>query len=315
MTYEHQYGSEPIIPVEAPPRRIVSLVPSMTESLFELALGDRVVGRTEYCIYPADKVAAVPTFGGTKNPDVPAIIDLKPDLVIVNQEENRREDAGALQAAGIPVWVTFPKAVPDVFNILWALMNTCGETSMVPRVRLLEYTYDWVLGVSEDNEDMDNPCKVFVPIWKDPLMTFNADTYMHNLLKDCGALNIFAERERQFPLKADQGQAEPRPADDPQTAGRDTRYPRVTLDEVVAAQPDVILLPSEPYQFTEADLPMFTALDVPAAKNSQIHLVDGSLLSWHGIRLAFALEHIPPLLCGDRTEMTVTETEPTEDSE
>lgn len=303
MSDVYQYGQDPAIPIETPPQRIVSLVPSMTESLFELALGNRLVGRTEYCIYPADKVTTVPTVGGTKNPDISAIIDLKPDLVIVNQEENRKEDAEALQAAGIPVWVTFPKTVPDVFDLLWSIMNACGETAMVPKVRLLEYTYDWVFGVTEDNEDMENPCKVFVPIWQDPLMTFNADTYMHNLLKDCGAINVFGDRERQFPLKAENGEADPIPADDPRLAERDTRYPRITLDEVVAAQPDVILLPSEPYHFTETDLPTFAALDVPAARNNQIHLVDGSLLSWHGTRLAYALEKIPPLLCGDRTQM------------
>lgn len=301
------------IPVETPPQRIVSLVPSMTESLFGLALGERVVGRTDFCIYPADKVQSIPALGGTKNPDVAAIIALHPDLVIVNQEENRREDAEALAAAGIPVWVTLPKTVPDVFKLLWLLMNTCGETTMVPRVRLLEQLYDRVLGVSEDNEDMENPCKVFVPIWNNPLMSFNADTYIHNLLKDCGALNIFAERERQFPLKGDQDPGEPLAADDNRVAGHDTRYPRVTLDEVVAAQPDVILLPSEPYAFTEADLPTFTALDVPAAKNQQIHLIDGSLLSWHGIRLAYALEQIPPLLCGDRTQIAPTDTQPNDE--
>jgi ABC-type Fe3+-hydroxamate transport system substrate-binding protein len=287
------------IPVETPPRRIVSLVPSMTESLFDLALGDRLVGRTRYCVYPVNQVDVVPVVGGTKDPDIGMILDLRPDLVIMNQEENQRQHAQALQEAGVPVWITFPKTVPDVFNMLWNIMYVCEETSMVPRIRLLEYTYDWVLGVTKANEDRF--CKVFVPIWSEPLMTINADTYMHDLLAVCGGTNVFAERNRRFPLAADVGDAESLAEDDPRVQGRDTRYPRVSLEEVVAAQPDVILLPDEPYTFGEADLPRFAALDVPAAHQNQIHLVDGSLLSWHGTRLAYALEQLPPLLCARET--------------
>ena len=131
-------------PVSQPPRRVVSLVPSMTESLFDLNLGDRLVGITDYCIYPAAGVARLPRVGGTKNPDLQAIIDLAPDMVIANQEENRKEDVAALQAAGIPVWVTFPRTVREALNLLWSVMYIFDETSMVPRVRLIEQTCDWV---------------------------------------------------------------------------------------------------------------------------------------------------------------------------
>jgi ABC-type Fe3+-hydroxamate transport system substrate-binding protein len=174
-------------------------------------------------------------------------------------------------------------------------MYLFDETSMVPRIRLIEQTYDWVLGITRAHED--RPCKVFVPIWLDPLMTFNADTYIHDLLRVCGGTNVFADRVRQYPLEADHGKTEAYREDDPRIAGRDRRYPRVTLEEVVAAQPDVILLPSEPFQFTEEHLPIFAKLDVPAARHNQIRLVDGSLLTWHGTRIAYALNTIPGLLC------------------
>ena len=169
---------------------------------------------------------------------------MQPDLVIVNQEENRREDAEALQAAGIPVWVTFPRTVREAFNLLWSIMDVFDEPAMVERVRAMEWTCDWL-----ERIEHDPPCRVFAPIWYEPLMTFNAETYAHDLLRVCGGENVFAERERQFPLKADLGEAEPLAPDDPRVAGRDTRYPRVTLAEVEAAQPDVILLPSEPFSF------------------------------------------------------------------
>ncbi|MCU0495883.1 MAG: helical backbone metal receptor [Anaerolineae bacterium] len=288
----YSYQSE--IPVSQPPQRVVSLVPSVTESLFDLNLGDRVIAVTDYCLYPATGVARLPKIGGTKNPRIDQIIALKPDLVIANREENRKEDVEALQAAEIPVWVTFPKTVRDVFNLLWDLMNAFGETAMVPRVRLIEYTYDWVLGMTRTNED--RLPRVFVPIWFDPLMTFNADTYIHDLLQVCGGINVFADRERLYPLKADLGQVEPYAPDDPRLIGRDTRYPRVTVEEVIAMQPDVILLPSEPFLFTEEHVKLFAQWDVPAAHQGRIHLIDGSFLTWHGTRIAYAFDLLPALL-------------------
>ena len=263
-TYTYQME----VPVSEPPRRVVSLVPSVTESLFDLHLGDRLVAITDYCIYPEAGVAGLPRIGGTKTPDIDQIVALDPDLVIANFEENRRQDVEALQAAGVPVWMTFPRSVSEALNLLWNIMHTFDEPVMVPRVRLIEQTMDWVAGISKANEDQ--AVRVFVPIWHEPLTTFAADTYMHDLLHICGGLNVFADK--------------------------DMRYPRVTLDEVAAAAPDVILLPSERFQFTQEHVPVFAELDVPAARANRIHLVDESLLSWHGTRLAKALDTIPALL-------------------
>jgi ABC-type Fe3+-hydroxamate transport system substrate-binding protein len=249
-----------------PPQRVVSLVPSVTESLFDLNLGQRLVGRTTFCVRPEGRVETIPTVGETKSPDVQKIIDLAPELVIANHEENRQEDVEALHAAGITVWVTHPVTVDDVFTLLWDLMNVFDETSMVPRVRLIEYQYDWVRGLTAEASDLPS---VFVPIWYNPLMTVGGDTYVHHLLALCGAHNVFGDRQR---------------------------YPEVTFDDVVSAQPEIILLPSEPFVFTEAHLPEFKQLDVPAAENDQIFLVDGSLLTWHGTRIAYALEALPQLL-------------------
>jgi ABC-type Fe3+-hydroxamate transport system substrate-binding protein len=291
-TYTYQMDA----PVSHPPRRVVSLVPSVTESLFDLNLGDRLIAITDYCVYPAAGVARLPRIGGTKNPDVKRIIELQPDLVLANQEENRQEDVLALQAAGIPVWVTFPHTVADAFNLLWNIMHVFDEPVMVPRIRLIEQTMDWVWRISERRLE-ENPCRVFVPIWLDPLMTFNAETYASDLLRVCGALNVFAERARRYPLEADLSVGTSLETDDLRVAGRDTRYPRVTIDEVVAAQPDMILLPSEPFTFTQEHISLFAGLDIPAAKNDSIILVDGSLLTWHGTRMAYAFDTLPPLLC------------------
>ena len=292
---DQTYGYRMEAPVSTPPQRVVSLVPSVTESLFDLNLGNRLVAITDYCIYPADGVAGLPRIGGTKNPDVQKIIELAPDLVIANQEENREQDVTALREAGVKVWVTFPKTVLEAITLLWNIMYVFDEPTMVPRVRLIEQTYDWIVRMSETREQ---PCRVFAPIWFDPLMTFNADTYAHDLLRVCGATNVFAERERRYPLKADLGEGEQFAPDDPRVQGADTRYPRVTTEEVEAAQPDMILLPSEPFHFTEEHLAYFEALDTPARnRKNGIILVDGSLLTWHGTRLAHAMNTIPALLC------------------
>lgn len=277
--------------LESVPDTVVSLVPSVTESLFDLALGDRLIGRTDYCVYPEGQVERVPTVGGTKNPNIEQIITLNPGLVIANQEENRKQDVEALRAAGIPVWVTFPKTLPDAFNLLWDIMNLFDVTTMVPRVRLLEQTYDYMVALTSAQERLP---RVFVPIWLDPLMTFNSDAYAHDLLRVCGAENVFANRERQYPLAADHGQQASQDAGE-----RDVRYPRVTWDEVVEAQPEIILLPDEPYAFTAEHLEQFSRLDVPAAHNQRIHLIDGSYLTWHGTRLAYALQYLPGIIRGD----------------
>lgn len=295
-TYRYQMDA----PVSTPPRRVVSLVPSVTETLFDLGVGDRLIGVTDYCLHPAAGVARLPKLGGTKNPDVARIIALQPDLVIVNQEENRKPDVDALMAAGIPVWVTFPRTMREAFNLIWTLMHIFDHPAMVERIRAAEWTLDWLERLAENRRA---PCRVFAPIWLDPLMTFNADTFAHDLIRVCGGTNVFAERERQFPLAADLGAVDPLSDDDPRTAGRDRRYPRVTMDELHAAQPDVILLPSEPFPFGAEHIALFAALDVPAARSDQIYLIDGSWLTWHGTRMALAMSEIPRLLCPEVEEI------------
>lgn len=293
MVDSHTYSQMQDIPVEEPPERIVSLVPSITETLIELNLGKYLAGRTDYCIHPAGRVEMVPAVGGTKNPDIARIRALQPDLVIANQEENRREDVEALREAGIPVWVTFPRRVADVFNLMWNIMYLFDETLMVPRVRLIEYTYDWLDNLHGDDAELPS---VFVPIWRDPWMTFNAETYMHDLLRVVGGRNVFADRVRQYPLRADLGEAEPYRPDDRRVEGRDTRYPRITTEEIIVAQPEVVLLPSEPFAFDESHISYFHSLDIPAAHQGRIHLVDGSLLTWHGIRVAYAMDQLPGII-------------------
>jgi iron complex transport system substrate-binding protein len=280
--------------IELPPaQRVVSLVPSVTESLFELGLGGRVVGITDYCVYPAQALEGLPRVGGTKNPRVPDILSLNPDLVIANQEENTPHTVQALQEVGVRVWLTFPKSVADAMDVLWALARLAPESSAYPRLRVMENTLEW----TEEAAAMQEHPRLFCPIWQEVpengprwWMTFNRDTYAHDLLTLVGGENVFANRQRRYPLEADLGQA---PAQE--AAEQDTRYPRVTLDEILRADPQVVLLPSEPYPFDENHAEELSQLleGTAAVQAGRIHLVDGSLITWHGTRLGLALRELP----------------------
>ncbi|MDB4932151.1 MAG: hypothetical protein JWM10_4635 [Myxococcaceae bacterium] len=268
------------------PRRIVSLVPSLTESLFLLGVGDRVVGRTGYCDEPAGLVDAVPTVGGTKDADVDAIAALAPDLVLVNQEENTPAIHRDLVARGIAVHLSFPKTVADAVALLHELAARLDVAAEHPALVRL----DAAVAAMERLRAHTTPRKVFCPIWMDPLMTIHGDTFISDVLDLCGGQNVFLDRPRRYPLAADLGRAA---AWDEQRVGlRDTRYPRVTLDEVVASQPEVVLLPDEPHPFTEADAAVFRALDIPAAAQGRVLRVDGKALCWYSPRLADALPEV-----------------------
>jgi ABC-type hemin transport system substrate-binding protein len=270
------------------PQRVVSLVPSITESLFEFGLGARLVGVTDYCRYP-EAATRLPKVGGTKNPDLAAIKKLLPELIIVNQEENPRSVAEALEAAGFRVWVTFPRTVRGAIDVLWDMVRLFDIPQQGQTLSVLEMTYEWASLAAENTP----PIRAFCPIWREPWMTFNHDTYIHDLLRICGAENVCADWERRYPLAADLGAA---PEAEP-PAERDTRYPRLTLDELNDHPPELILLPSEPYAFTDADRAAFEPYaHWPAAQNNRIVCVDGSLLTWHGTRLARALADLPALI-------------------
>jgi len=280
---------------ERPPSRVVSLVPSYTESLFDLGFGDRVVGVTDYCTSPRKLLEKVPRIGGPKNPAIAQILELKPDLVIANQEENTRQAIEALIAAGVKVWVTFPQSVQDALQVLWQIAGIFREQAAALRLQALEKSLEWTRNAAAERK----PIRYFCPIWYDRTseglpwwMTFNRQTYSHDLLTIFKGENVFAERERRYPLGADLGLEPPQEA-----PGRDKRYPRVTREEILQAQPEMILLPSEPYKFNQEHQQELTSLlaKTEAVRRKRIYLIDGSLLTWHGTRLAKALRELPAL--------------------
>ena len=290
-------GHSPILTFTQAPERVVSLVPSMTESLFDLGQGERVVGVTDYCLPPEGARTRLTRVGGTRSPSIETIFRLSPDLVLANQEENPREAVEEMEARGLKVWVTFPRSVAGALEVLWALVRLFrADAKAVLTVRTLETTLEWTAKAAMGK----SPTRVFCPIWQGEStrhglwwMTFNQETYAHDLAACCGGLNIFSARERRYPLEADLGMGQPE-----SPGGRDTRYPCVLPGEVKAGAPEVILLPSEPYAFDESSVRRITDLlaDTPAVRGGRVHLVDGSLITWHGTRLARALSEIPGYL-------------------
>lgn len=274
------------------PHRLVSLVPSLTEILFDFGRGEQVMALTDYCTEPAAEVAGKTTIGGTKNPDVAAIIDLRPDLVLAVAEENRRVDVDRLAEASVPVYVFEPRTVRDGVELLWRVADLLGcRTEVAGRVEAIEQE----LAETEAFTAAKPSVRVFCPIWKDPYMTINHDTYIHAMLAACGGDNVFADRRRRFPLAADLGR-QPE-SEDERHAARDRRYPRVSLDEMAARRPEVILLPDEPYPFSDADLPDFAPFaEVPAVRDGRVHPIDGKIVSWYGPRIGRSLRALRGLL-------------------
>jgi hypothetical protein len=267
-----------------PARRVVSLVPSETWSVAELAGLDRVVGRTDYCTEPCGRVESIPSVGGTKGFDVEAVKALAPDLVLANKEENSRPQVEAMIDAGLPVHVSFPCTVEESLSYLESLCVLLGvDPHSAGPVGACRVAVERAA-----SQASESPVPVFVPIWKDPWMTFDERAYASDVLRVSGGANVFSSRARQYPLAADLGRREA--WSEERVAGRDTRYPRIRLDEVVERGAVLALLPDEPYAFTEGDATELRSLG--GASQLSVELVDGKDLFWYGTHVARAVERL-----------------------
>lgn len=283
----------------APPSRIVSLVPSDTYTLIGLGLKNHLIGRTRYCIEPASEVSDIEIVGGTKDADVARILELRPDVVIANQEENNQRDIERLETEGLHVFVSFPKRAAEGIAHIARLALLFGlHTSPGPAKHLVSMAYR-LHTEAEEKRRLVRPLRAFVPIWMDPLMTIHGDTFISDMLDLAGAQNIFADRPRRYPLAADLGMAEPLPLQ--RIGSRDTRYPRISPEELIERQPDIILLPDEPHAFSQDDAAFFRRLPLPASQSDRIVFCDGKDLMWYGLRAAEGLERLQKLMDGLRS--------------
>ena len=238
------------------PRRIVSLVPSLSETLWWYSVADRVVAVTDYCTAPPHGFPNAERVRGTKNPDVARIAELEPDLVLANQEENRELDVERLRASGVPVYVTAPSTVAEASAMLAHVGELVGAEKQGTGLRqAIDRALETKAGPGPGT------LRAFVPVWRDPWMATGTSTYASDLLLHCG-----------FEVVPDEA-----------------RYPEVTLDEVRALEPDVVLLPDEPYAFGDDDRGTFADWD------ARVRLVDGTQLTWYGPRTPYAIGELTRL--------------------
>ena len=227
-------------------KRIISVVPSLTEFLIDLGISAQVIGRTRFCIHPPEDVQHIDIIGGTKNPRIDKIRDMKPDLVIANKEENRKEDVEAIQEF-CEVLVTEISTIEDALFAMHHIAKCLNAEKN--GAKLIEK----ILSILPEPTHFSEINTAYF-IWKEPWMSVGGDTYIHDVMQTFGLRNVFQYLDR---------------------------YPAITFDQLKSANPELILLSSEPYPFKEKHIAELKEI----LPNSSIHLVDGEWFSWYGSRM------------------------------
>lgn len=264
-------------PPAGPEARILSLVPSLTELLFALGLGPRVVGRTRFCVRPQDRVAAVEAVGGTKTVKMEKILALRPSHAVVNIDETPKELAQALAGEGIRVIVTHPVEVtdnPGLYRLLGGIFGAEAEARAL--TGQFDESYRSVCSKrAKSASRQESSRRVIYLIWKKPWMTVSGDTYISRMLSLIGWQTV----------------ARPAPGDPPD------RYPEITLADPMLAATDLVLFSTEPFPFTEKHVAEFRT-DFPAHA-AKARLVDGQLLGWYGSRAIDGLRYLEELAAAE----------------
>ncbi len=235
------------------PKRIISLVPSITELLFDLQLEDEVIGITKFCVHPKHWHQTKAKIGGTKNINVDIIASLKPDLIIANKEENIKEQVKALQTFA-PVFIT------DVSNLDDALIMIESIGLITNRNNKAQHIIQNIkTGFSKIHLPV-NKLRVCYLIWKDPYITIGGDTFINDMLERCGFINVFADEKR---------------------------YPEISISQLSSLNCELIMLSSEPFPFKQKHVDELQTL-TPSTK---ILLVNGEMFSWYGSRLQHAPQY------------------------
>ena len=236
--------------------RIISTVPSITELLSDLDLEDKVVGITKFCIHPRTWYKTKSRIGGTKNLNISKIKELQPDLVIANKEENVREQIESIQTFS-RVHITDVQTLEDNVHLIRSIGKITGTQNQA--LKLESDFYRCLQSLNAENKKT-----VLYLIWNEPMMTIGHDTYIHDVLKQCGFLNVSAHKRR---------------------------YPTISLEEIRQLKPDLILLSSEPFPFSHKHTIAFEQ----SFPNSKVKLVDGEAFSWYGSRFIKKIKYLQQL--------------------
>jgi ABC-type Fe3+-hydroxamate transport system substrate-binding protein len=243
--------------IPAPPKRIISLVPSQTELLFDLGLDATVVGITKFCEHPHHWWQSKKRVGGTKKLQLKAIAALEPDLIIANKEENTQAEIEQL-ATAYPVWISDIQTIEQGLEMITALGQI---THTIEKANAITHQ---IRQSFEQLSKSPKPLKVAYLIWANPWMSVGKDTFIHAMLEHAGYSNVFAAHER---------------------------YPSTTIEELAQKAPDLIFLSSEPFPFKEKHRQSLQKL----LPHAQIILVDGTIFSWYGSRMQHAAAYLEKL--------------------
>ncbi len=246
--------------IDFPPKRIISLVPSQTELLHYLGLEEEVIGITKFCVHPEEWFRSKKRVGGTKTANLEKIAELKPDLIIGNKEENQKEQIEALSEK-YPVWMSDIKTLEDAFEMIEKIGILTNRTKKA--TELSNVLRQKFVNLSEGQVGKAN-LKVAYFIWKDPYMVAGGGTFIHEILKNCGFLNVYGDVDR---------------------------YPEIQLENLKTEKPDLIFLSSEPYPFKEKHFDVFEK----ACPDAKILVVDGEMFSWYGSRLLDSIGYFEAL--------------------
>lgn len=255
-TFTDQMGRE--IEVSYPPEKIVSLVPSQTELLFNLNLNNKISALTKFCIHPNKLVVNKEIIGGTKTLKLDKIASIAPDLIIANKEENTRSEIEEL-AADFPVWISDIQTLDHALEMI----RSIGElTNTEQKARQIE---DSIRSNFEGLRPLKKALSVVYLIWRKPYMTVNSETFIHDMLVRMGLTNLFADAAE--------------------------RYPEISESELAELNPNVVLLSSEPFPFGDKHIRELSQI----LPKSRIELVDGELFSWYGSRLLHSPDYFKKL--------------------
>lgn len=238
-----------VINIPAPPKRIISVVPSQTELLHFLGLGEKVTAITKFCVHPTGWFQTKTRIGGTKQLNLSKIRQLHPDLILANKEENKKEQIDEL-SDHFPVWISDVNDLKTAYQMISAVGKL---TETEKKAEELVTTIQRAFATDSKSNSNLKPRTAYL-IWKDPYMTVGGDTFIHQMLNHAGFENIFSGRKR---------------------------YPQIEIEEINKLGCEVLLLSSEPYPFSKNHIYELTGIH----PNTKIILADGELFSWYGSRL------------------------------
>jgi ABC-type Fe3+-hydroxamate transport system substrate-binding protein len=265
------------IELKAPPQRIVSLVPSQTELLYDLGLQQEVAGITKFCVHPNEWFRSKPRVGGTKTVDIEKVKALQPDLVLANKEENVKEQIEALRSIA-PVWTSDITTIAQAYDTMQAIGAMTGKSAeankLVHQIQLAFQTlkpesesFSPPQSLSQSQSKSPSPPQTAYLIWRNPYMAAGGDTFINSMLEICGFENILKN---------------------------ENRYPEITIRQLSAANCQLLLLSSEPFPFKEKHIAELQ-LQLPDTK---IILADGEMFSWYGSRMLKAAAYFERLRAG-----------------